>query len=226
MQIEYQHSFLKAAKEVRKVSEELRIDQYPLDIIKLIEEDEDVQLMTFQKFSKITGTLFYKIPSTFGSSEAFHIRKGDKAFIIYNDMLPINRLRFTLAHEYGHFKMKHTGVNLNEDITYKDYYRIKSEEYEANTFASCLLFPLHIRYKYKDYLSLSEISDLFQISVQAAKIAMDILEEHLRNGLEQIISIYENNHLDNYISYLEEMLWEKKEYARSLSNVYQYDYSF
>ncbi len=61
----------------------------------------------------------------------------------------MNRLRFTLAHEYGHFIMGHTGVRLNKTFTYKDYYRRIAEEYEANLLtASCLLFPLHLNYRY------------------------------------------------------------------------------
>lgn len=113
--------------------------------------------MTFSEFSQNTGTLYFKIPSIFGSEEAFHIRKGDKAIIVYNDLLPMNRLRFTLAHEYGHFIMGHTGVNLNKTFTYKDYYRRIAEEYEAKLI--CFMFIVSFTYKiqiYKQLLILSK----------------------------------------------------------------------
>lgn len=225
MKIEYQESFLRAAKAATNFSRVHSIDEYPLDIIKLINEDDNIKLLDFGEFARLTGTVFFRIPSTFGSSEAFHIRKGKKAIIVYNDMLPINRLRFTLAHEYGHFKMHHKGLNLNKQFTYRDLIRIKREEYEANTFASCLLFPLQVRYKYRNYIDKYEVAELFQISTQAAEIAISILDEHLSNGLDEVMSIYKDNHLDNYISYLEDMFYHKKEYLDSMYSEYMNDFS-
>lgn len=144
MKLNYEKSFYKAATAVYEITNGLANLSFPLDILNVISQDSRIKLMTFEEFSKTTGTLYFKIPTIFGSEEAFHIRKGANAIIIYNDSLPMNRLRFTLAHEYAHFIMGHTGVNLNKTFTYKDYYRRLAEEYEANSFASCLLFPLHI----------------------------------------------------------------------------------
>lgn len=160
--------------------------------------------MTFEEFSKKTGVLYYKIPETFGSYEAFHIRKGSKAIIVYNDAYPENRLRFTLAHEYAHFVMEHEGVNLNRSFTYKDIYRVKLEEYEANTFASCLLFPLHMRYKYLNTLSVNEFSDKFNISKRATQVGLDVIQKHMTSNLEDYMSVYEENHPEDYINYLVE----------------------
>ncbi len=66
---------------------------FPLDIVEIISKDKRIKLVTFSEFSQNTGTLYFKIPSIFGSEEAFHIRKGDKAIIVYNNLLPMNRLR-------------------------------------------------------------------------------------------------------------------------------------
>ena len=167
---------------------------FPLDILEIISQDQRIKLMTFNEFSNKTYTPHFQISSIFGSEDAFHIRKGNKALIIYNNSLPMNRLRFTLAHEYGHFVMGHTGINLNEHFTYEDFYRRKAEEYEANSFASCLLFPLHIRYKYFNCLNTYKTSEIFQISVQASEIALKVIKTHMDSGLDDYMSSNENLH--------------------------------
>ncbi len=206
MRVNYQKSFLKSAQAVYKITNGLEDFSSPLDILKVISLDHRVILMTFAEFSQKTHTPYFQIANIFGSEEAFHIRKGNKALIIYNNSLPINRLRFTLAHEYGHFVMSHTGINLNKNFTYNDYCRRKIEEYEANSFASCLLFPLHIRYKYLNHLDTNKISAIFQISVQASEIALKIVKNHSYDGLDNYMSTNEKQHPENYLLFLKENL--------------------
>ncbi|MGX0075740.1 ImmA/IrrE family metallo-endopeptidase [Staphylococcus warneri] len=220
MKLNYEKSFFKSAKAVYEITEGLINLSYPLDILKVISSDERIKLVTFSEFSQKTGTLYFKIPSIFGSQEAFHIRKGNKAIIVYNDSLPMNRLRFTLAHEYGHFVMGHTGVNLNKLFTYKDYYRRLAEEYEANSFASCLLFSLHIRYKYKNDFNIEQISSKYQISFQATNIALKIIRRHLHNGLDDYMSVNEVHHPENYLTFLKEKMENKMDYINEFNHVY------
>ncbi|PCF86003.1 ImmA/IrrE family metallo-endopeptidase [Staphylococcus intermedius] len=220
MKLNYDKSFYKSAKAVYKITEGMTNLSFPVDIIKLISSDERIKMITFSEFSQKTGTLYFKIPSIFGSQEAFHIRKGEKAIIVYNDSLPMNRLRFTLAHEYGHFVMKHMGVNLNKLFTYKDYYRRLAEEYEANSFASCLLFPLHIRYKHSDDFDISQISYKYQMSFQATKIAVKTFKNHLNNGLTNYMSINESYHPENYLTFLEEKMESRLDFISEFNDVY------
>lgn len=209
---------MKSAKSVYEITNAFAKAKYPLDIINLIKSDPDVILMKFGEFSRRTGVFYHLIPSTFGSSEAFHIRQADKAIIVYNDLLPINRLRFTLAHEYAHYIMEHEGVNLNQKYTYNDFYRVKLEEYEANTFASCLLFPLHMRYKYYENLSIDKVSSVFHISNDAAKVGIEVIKQHMSNGLENYMSIHEKYHPENYINYLSENVESELDFIMSYQN--------
>lgn len=220
MKLNYEKSFFKSAKAVYETTEGLTNFSYPLDILKVISSDKRIKLVTFSEFSQRTGTLYFKIPSIFGSQEAFHIRKGHNAIIVYNDSLPMNRLRFTLAHEYGHFVMGHTGVNLNKLFTYKDYYRRLAEEYEANSFASCLLFPLHIRYKYKNNFNIEQISSKYQISFQATNIAVKIIRRHLHNGLDDYMSVNEIHHAENYLAFLEEKLESEMDFISEFGHTF------
>lgn len=220
MKLNYQKSFLKSAKAVYKVTNGLTNLSFPLDILKIISSDKKVKLMTFAEFSQISRTLYFQIPIIFGSEEAFHVRNGNKAMIIYNESLPMNRLRFTLAHEYGHFVMKHTGVNLNKSFNKNDFYRRKAEEFEANCFASCLLFPLHIRYRYYDYLDMYKVSEMFQITSQASAIAINVTKQHLFYGLEDYMSINEKYHAENYLLFLEESLEREMEFNKGFNYIY------
>lgn len=71
------------------------------------------------------------------------IIKDNSNFIIYvNNQDSMNRKRFTIAHELGHYFLNHLDnkgqyVDLHREATY-----IKSqEEIEADEFAACLLMP-------------------------------------------------------------------------------------
>lgn len=106
---------------------------------------------------------------------------------------------------------------------FQDAQRTNIEEYEANSFASCLLFPLNIRYKYRNILSVDDIAHLFEISRQAAKVALDIFDEHMDSGLENHISIFEHKHMETYMSFLDEMLGEQlEEYNHMMRIEYGY----
>ncbi|WP_341775613.1 ImmA/IrrE family metallo-endopeptidase [Staphylococcus pasteuri] len=220
MKLNYEKSFYKAATAVYEITNGLSNLSFPLDILNVISQDSRIRLMTFEEFSKTTGTLYFKIPAIFGSEEAFHIRKGDKAFIIYNDSLPMDRLRFTLAHEYAHFIMGHTGVNLNKVFTHKDYYRRLAEEYEANSFASCLLFPLHIRYRHSNNFNISQIAYKYQMSIQATEIAVKVIRRHLFNGLDDYMSTNESYHPENYLNFLKENLDSEMDFINEFNYIY------
>lgn len=75
------------------------------------------------------------------------VREGDKAILGVNRSHHLNRQRFTIAHEIGHYLL-HEGDRIFVDRTYNVSMRSSTsslgtdtEEIEANTFASHLLVP-------------------------------------------------------------------------------------
>lgn len=219
----YQNSFLKAARAVSALIETNYIDEFPLPIKEIIENDSNVELFTFKEFCNMTGYSLNELQTYGGSDEAFHIKKGKKFAIIYNENVYDRRLRFTLAHEYGHYIMEHEGMGYRNTPIFHDAQRTHIEEYEANSFASCLLFPLNVRYKYRDVLTADDAADLFKISYQAAKVALDILDQHMDSGLEEHISMFEHRYMETYMSFLDEMLGEQlEEYNHIMSTEYGY----
>ena len=71
-------------------------------------------------------------------SDGFMLRDSDAPTIYYNNNCTIGRQRFTVAHELGHFVMKHPGSRINRDPHSADPDGIESE---ANVFAARLLAP-------------------------------------------------------------------------------------
>lgn len=223
LNLEYQASFINAAKKAHETTELLEVDEYPFPIKDVIKSDKTVKLFTFDEFSKITGAGKKDIVKASGTDEAFHVRKGNRKAIVFNEHKYDKRIRFTLAHEYGHLKMNHKGSNFRS-IDKTDY-KVSLEEYEANTFASCLLFPLNIRHKFHEVMDVEEISELFNISLSASEVAMDIFNEHMDHGLDDYISIYEHKQPSSYVDFLEDLYQAKFEYLDELRYEMYQEYS-
>lgn len=175
--------------------------RFPVPIKDLIRNDEDIQLFTFGEFAQLAGIKRSEVAVIGQSDEAFHFKKGKNSFIVYNALKNISRQRFTLAHEYGHIKLNHTGESIYDRG--KEISTYTREEYEADTFASCLLFPLHKRYEYRGKSSY-EIANMFSISFSAVWVCMRTLENHIDNGLERYLTLYEHRKSDSYINFLRE----------------------
>ncbi|MER8748099.1 ImmA/IrrE family metallo-endopeptidase [Mesorhizobium sp. M1050] len=93
------------------------------------------------------------------------------------------RARFTIAHELGHFFLGHEGQrrrNPNKGV-YGNF-KERAEESEANIFASYFLVPTKLAWDAKNP---EEISDRFQVSLQAAEIAFERVQEARRKATGQ-----------------------------------------
>lgn len=81
------------------------------------------------------------------SVSGFFAIKNKVAHIGYNSKHPENRLRFTIAHELGHFVLHSKQVPVfidKEDVKYRNIESSTGEfqkEREANAFAAALLMP-------------------------------------------------------------------------------------
>lgn len=70
---------------------------------------------------------------------------------------------------------------------------------------------------------MDDIAHLFEISRQAAKVALDIFDEHMDSGLENHISMFEHRHMETYMSFLDEMLSKQlEEYNQMMRIEYGY----
>lgn len=199
MSYEEIQSFLFA---VEVAHQEFISDEFPVDIKQLIKSDPCVELFTFGEFARMANIKRCEVSEIGQSDEAFHFKKGNNSVIVYNALKNIKRQRFTLAHEYGHIKLNHKGKSIYEPAGNVASY--SREEYEADIFASYLLFPLHKRYECRGKSSY-EIANKFNISFSAVRVAMRILDKHIELGLEDFLTRYNHRKDDSYINFLREI---------------------
>jgi Zn-dependent peptidase ImmA (M78 family) len=108
---------------------------------------------------------------------------GRNPKIKLNSRHPLNRRRFTCAHELGHYARRSHDDDEYEWIDYRDNLSstgIYPEEVYANEYASCLLMPeLVVRRMYVERALDWEIAKHFDVSCEAvqfrlARLGLDI----------------------------------------------------
>lgn len=116
----------------------------------------------------------------------FLLLKDDSTIHIgYNKSNPENRVRFTIAHEIGHYLLHAKDAKLfvdkDEKILYRDRNSSTGEllkEREANSFAAALLMPEKLlrkeiqKYKGSQEKFISAIAKKFSVSEQAITIRL------------------------------------------------------
>lgn len=156
--------YRRAQAEALRLLNEAGIVEPPVNPIKLARDLVNVKV-TFVTFdpvdSKISG--FYD-----AEENAIYVNSED----------PPLRQTFTVAHELGH-KVLHEDWAKSAD--YKVFHRDPEEteqdfrEKEANAFAANLLMPRFMMDRYWESLSVSELSQLFAVSVPAIKARLSFL---------------------------------------------------
>lgn len=101
---------------------------------------------------------------------------GDSGFVILVQEHPVNRQRFTIAHEIGHFVLHRQSAE--SGIQDDEFYRALPGplEREANQFAAELLMPWPLIKSLQDkgVTGLSELAQALQVSKQALAIRLGI----------------------------------------------------
>jgi Zn-dependent peptidase ImmA (M78 family) len=119
----------------------------------------------------------------------------DTPFAIVNSDDPLERQRFTLAHEFGHFRMEH-GSRVDETL---DWSTRDPQEVEANAFAAAFLMPPAAIADSLDRLGrpdidfdvLVTVAAVFGVSAKAMRVRLETLGEIGRKKVEtfeQLIS--------------------------------------
>ena len=94
----------------------------------------------------------------------------------YFESLSENERIFTIAHEIGHFFL-HKDMLISDEIHVDILYRMTNEqEKEVDYFAGALLMNKTLLEKaYKDGHSITELAELFDVSVSAMTVRLDVL---------------------------------------------------
>ncbi|MCM1165639.1 MAG: ImmA/IrrE family metallo-endopeptidase [Ruminococcus sp.] len=104
---------------------------------------------------------------------------GTQWYIVYDDLLPLGRKRFTVAHELGHIFLGHPLVAGFHARTTGG--KLPQTENEANVFASRFLAPACVLWGLNVHTA-ADIAQFCQISAEAAEIrASRMAELYKRN---------------------------------------------
>ena len=111
---------------------------------------------------------------------------GKPAIAVLNKARPLQRQRFTLAHELGHIFLKHTERDIYDSEEIRENSKQLKEkakppqEIEADIFASELLIPYEQLKKYTaDMNDIDKLAGTFQVSKQAMTLAIMNFWKHV-----------------------------------------------
>lgn len=152
----------------------LNNDMYriPVDVIKIANAN-DIKVYEGDLDKRISGAIRYN-------------KQENKFEILVNKNDIKTRQRFTVAHELGHYFLHQDFLKNEEihvDIMYRAVNREKEEleetrkrEKEVDYFAGALLMNKTLLEKmYKENNSIKELSEVFNVSVSAMTVRLDVL---------------------------------------------------
>lgn len=122
--------------------------------------------------------------TTFDRSDVSGMIKAQEAKIYVSENDGINRQRFSIAHEIGHYVLHYKGKMFEEEeekkhISYRDNLSslgFSIKEIEANFFAANLLMPQDkVRMLYEQEYSLDEMAKFFGVSYTAMGHRLEFL---------------------------------------------------
>lgn len=148
------------------------LEDFPVKVKKIVEDDSSIKCCSYKKARKFEGLNI----QDFGSKSAVLIELNKRKIIFYNESEVKERIRFSILHEYGHYKLSHN-LDTNDEEEYKSY------ELETNYFAAQLLMPEQlIREIQKRGIRVTKklLIDLFGVSNEAAEKRLTTLGKNLK----------------------------------------------
>ncbi|MBP1044888.1 ImmA/IrrE family metallo-endopeptidase [Enterococcus sp. BWM-S5] len=165
------------------------IQDFPVDMVKVCKKF-GIKLKKYSTLAKKNNVSVEVIGMAFKSQLGYiYLSPEDKYIISYNDTLPKGLVRFTLAHEFGHFFLSHledfeeTELRYNSLVPYSKEH--ESLEREANCFARNILSPTPVATLFHSNSTLS-LQYFFGLTYTAAQVRMSSLEMDKKN-LESIL---------------------------------------
>lgn len=156
-----------------------------IPILEFIDQIENIGIMSYSEMAaeitrKSKGKIqanekFVQDTLADGSQDGALVRMSNRPnqyLILYNsniaEVTP-QRIRFTVAHELGHFFLSHRFVSQisRRGVSEEEY---DNSEKEAELFASTFLIPPQTL---TDKLTVDDVRDIYDVSNEAAKIALD-----------------------------------------------------
>ncbi len=177
---------------------------FPLDVFN-IKIKKNVKILTFSDLAELNQCTFNDIFLLSDESDALKYEKNNLILIAYNEKIENkNRIRWSIAHEYGHIVLNHMGQSDQNEV-------------EANFFAANLLLPrciLKELIKKRDFVDKKYLQNKFGISKEAS-------EKFFSNMSSRGFEFFENEYDDIILKKANKFI--QRETFNSNKNVLQYE---
>lgn len=179
---------------------------FPLDIFNLKIKD-NIKIISYSMLAKINSCTYNDILKISDNADAYKFENKGIILIAYNDKVTSkNRIRWSIAHEYGHIVLEHKSQSAQNEI-------------EANFFAANLLLPRCILKELlnkRDYLTLDYLQSRFSISKEAS-------EKFFKNMNSRGFNYFSNEYDDIIIAKAEKFIKNETKNSKRMFDNYNDD---
>lgn len=203
----YKADYKKAEKKAHELLKMCGVNELPIKVKKLAKKFPNLKIRRYTWYAKKWGLTIDEVCELTDSDEGccWYIKSQKQYMILYNDTVENDgRKRWTIAHELGHFMLKHNEITgkaifARSSLSDDEY---ETFEKEANCFARNLLAPAPVLRELKP-ASPHFISDICNISYEASINIYNFLLEGVRMGIS-----YSKRHPS--LKIFKDYIWKKK----------------
>lgn len=179
-------NFNKAEKAAYQLLSDNNVQELPVKVKQLAKKYPHLKIKTYTWFGQKNGMTIDEVCDFAESNEGCcYYRKSEHQYLIlYNDTIQnVGRIRWTIAHELGHFILKHNEITnktilARSSLTQTEY---KTFEQEADCFARSLLAPLSILSALKNFTA-KDLSEWCSLSMVAAINILKFFNKGIKLG--------------------------------------------
>lgn len=159
----------------------------PIKLNKIIDHYPDLRIQKYSTWANKRGITHREACKLLNSDEGALWVSNSKSLILYNEKRSSKgRIRFTIAHELGHYILKH---NQASERTLISRYALNGDEYdkferEANYFAKRLLAPIPLVDLYTQHWNVIKanlVRDLFDVSGELSRRIIEDIKKRFHN---------------------------------------------
>lgn len=195
-------NYRKASIIASKVLLEFNIQEFPFNFSKVIKRIPDLKRVKYSSIAKSKDISISEVCNLYASEEGALIFDGVTYRIVYNDTQSLERQRFTLAHELGHYFLDH--LRKDETIIQRNNLseaHSKIAEYEANRFARDILAPPYL-VKHIPIREPDIISSYFGVSFTMSQNLINFMHKSRENKTRMTMTGGTLKHFDSLIRHL------------------------
>lgn len=179
-------NYNKAKNMAYKSLEHHGINDFPIDILSVIQTYDDIKVITYTEMAKKRHCSLEEVIRINSSEDGVihYSPKRDKYIIAYNDTVEVKeRIYWTLAHEFGHYILGHHKETNRYSLARNEFNENEydAHEKEANFFSRFFISPppLIIEANLNDH---NKVMDFFGVSFTAAVNTLKYIKNSYKKG--------------------------------------------